>query len=118
MTAERLGFDVYPVDYYARMWREFQPDDSRMLIAEYEGEPVAATMIVAANRRKINRWLSDQPKLDHRGRGPLKESKSRLRDATYGAERPKPWVNTRPLAPDRPPPGPPDPDDWVGDPAA
>lgn len=79
---------------------------------------LAATMIVAANRRKINRWLSDQPKLDHRGRGPLKESKSRLRDATYGAERPKPWVNTRPLAPDRPPPGPPDPDDWVGDPAA
>jgi lipid II:glycine glycyltransferase (peptidoglycan interpeptide bridge formation enzyme) len=62
MTAQRLDFRVYTDDYYARMWGEFQPD-SRMLIAEYEGEPVAATMILGWGEwahQKVGGWNGDK----------------------------------------------------------
>ncbi len=43
-TGERDGFGVRPMAYYRDAWRAFQPDRSRLFIAEYEGEPLAALL--------------------------------------------------------------------------
>lgn len=41
-TGERDRFGVRPSGYYRDAWAAFQPDCSRLFIAEYEGEPLAA----------------------------------------------------------------------------
>lgn len=41
-TGERDGFGVRPADYYRDAWQHFQPHGSRLLIAEFEGAPLAA----------------------------------------------------------------------------
>lgn len=43
-TGARDGFGVRPLAYYRDAWRAFQPDQSRLFIAEYEGEPLAALL--------------------------------------------------------------------------
>lgn len=47
-TARRKGFPAYPDGYLSRMWHSFSPYGSpRMFVAEYQGEPLAALLVLA-----------------------------------------------------------------------
>lgn len=47
-TGQRNAFDVHQQDYYAQVWQRFgSHNNAILLIAEYQGAPVAAAMIVA-----------------------------------------------------------------------
>jgi lipid II:glycine glycyltransferase (peptidoglycan interpeptide bridge formation enzyme) len=47
-TARRQGFAPYPADYYRRLWAAFgTTGHARLLIAEHEGVPLSAVLLVA-----------------------------------------------------------------------
>ena len=47
-TSRRQGFSPYPARYYQALWDQFSPDDhARLLIAEHEGLPLSAALLVA-----------------------------------------------------------------------
>jgi lipid II:glycine glycyltransferase (peptidoglycan interpeptide bridge formation enzyme) len=47
-TARRQGFAPYPVDYYQRLWSAFGTSgQARLLIAEHDGVPLSAVLLVA-----------------------------------------------------------------------
>lgn len=53
-TAARDGFAIRPLDYYLDIWQAFYDDGmAQPLIAEYEGEPVAAVVLVRYDDRVI-----------------------------------------------------------------
>lgn len=55
-TAERQGFQAFPLEYYETMWRSFDPVAGiRLTFAEYEGEPVAAQLAVAFGNTVVNK---------------------------------------------------------------
>ncbi len=47
ITAARDGFGVHPPAYYRAVYRQFPPDTRALLIAEFDGEPLAALMVFA-----------------------------------------------------------------------
>jgi lipid II:glycine glycyltransferase (peptidoglycan interpeptide bridge formation enzyme) len=52
VTSKRDRFGVHQPDYYQRTYSLFHPlGQCELLIAEYEGEPVAALMVLARDRR-------------------------------------------------------------------
>lgn len=51
-TGGRDGFGVHSLDYYDRVYRLFQPAGmAEMLVAEFEGKPLAALMVFSRGRR-------------------------------------------------------------------
>lgn len=51
-TGARDGFGVHSLDYYRRAYELFRPrGEAELLVAEYEGEPLAALMVFARGRR-------------------------------------------------------------------
>ncbi|MCI0731946.1 MAG: peptidoglycan bridge formation glycyltransferase FemA/FemB family protein, partial [Chloroflexi bacterium] len=53
-TAQRDGFAVRPVAYYLDAWQTFYDAGlAHPLLAEYEGQPVAAVIVVSYGRRAI-----------------------------------------------------------------
>jgi lipid II:glycine glycyltransferase (peptidoglycan interpeptide bridge formation enzyme) len=53
-TAVRDGFTIRPTDYYLDIWRAFcEAGMGQPLIAEFEGEPIAAVVIVRYGQRAI-----------------------------------------------------------------
>jgi lipid II:glycine glycyltransferase (peptidoglycan interpeptide bridge formation enzyme) len=53
-TAARDGFGIRPRDYYLDIWRAFyEAGMAHLLLAEYEGEPVAAVLLVKYGQRAI-----------------------------------------------------------------
>jgi lipid II:glycine glycyltransferase (peptidoglycan interpeptide bridge formation enzyme) len=59
-TAGRQGFPAYPADYYRRLWAAFGTvGQARLLIAEREGVPLSAMLLVAFGNTvvyKIGGW--------------------------------------------------------------
>lgn len=59
-TARRQGFAPYPADYYRRLWAAFGTSgNARLLVAEHEGVPLSATLLVALGDTvlyKIGGW--------------------------------------------------------------
>ncbi|MGH2543161.1 MAG: lipid II:glycine glycyltransferase FemX [Ardenticatenaceae bacterium] len=49
-TGERDAFAIRPRGYYKEMWRRFQPNRSRLLIAEYAGQALAAIIVVRVGK--------------------------------------------------------------------
>ena len=45
VTAERDGFGIHSLAYYQQAYQLFAPDRCALLIAEYEGEPLAGLMV-------------------------------------------------------------------------
>jgi lipid II:glycine glycyltransferase (peptidoglycan interpeptide bridge formation enzyme) len=53
-TAQRDGFTIRPVDYYLDAWKSFyDAGAAQPLIAEFEGEPVAAVILIRYGSRAI-----------------------------------------------------------------
>ena len=53
-TAARDGFAVRPVDYYLDAWRSlYEAGLAQPLLAEFQGQPLAAVIIVRYGRRAI-----------------------------------------------------------------
>ncbi len=53
-TARRDGFTIRPIDYYLDAWQSFyNAGMGRALLAEFEGEPVAAVFLVRYGKRVI-----------------------------------------------------------------
>ena len=50
VTGERDEFAIRPQQYYEDVWRAFGPEHARLLIAEYEGKPLAAIVVVKVGR--------------------------------------------------------------------
>jgi peptidoglycan pentaglycine glycine transferase (the first glycine) len=51
-TADRDGFGVHSLDYYDRVYRLFHPVGmAEMLVAEFEGKPLAALMVFSRGKR-------------------------------------------------------------------
>ncbi len=51
-TADRQGFGVHVAEYYKEAYERFHPDDScEILLAEFEGNPLASLMVFARGRR-------------------------------------------------------------------
>ena len=51
-TGGRDGFGVHSLDYYDRVYKLFQPAGmAELLVAEYEGKPLAALMVFSRGRR-------------------------------------------------------------------
>ncbi len=50
-TAERDGFGIHSEDYYRAAYQSFAPENRALLIAEFEGEPLAALMLFAWDKR-------------------------------------------------------------------
>ncbi len=44
-TGDRNDFGVHTIDYYRRFWELFAPERAALLIAEHEGQPLAALMV-------------------------------------------------------------------------
>ncbi len=59
-TARRQGFAPYPADYYRRIWAAFGTSGhARLLIAEHEGVPLSAVLLIAFGNTviyKIGGW--------------------------------------------------------------
>ena len=51
MTAERDKFGVHSLDYYRRAYDLFRPGMCKLLVAEYQGKPLAGLMVFARGRR-------------------------------------------------------------------
>jgi len=51
LTGRRDGFGVHAPDYYKHAYDLFAPDNAALLMAEYEGQPLAAVMVFAVGRR-------------------------------------------------------------------
>jgi peptidoglycan pentaglycine glycine transferase (the first glycine) len=47
MTARRDDFGVHQADYYRAAYELFAPDNAALLLAEYEGQPLAGVMVFA-----------------------------------------------------------------------
>ncbi len=52
-TGQRDGFGTHDPEYYAAMYSLFAPDHAVLLIAEYEGRPLAAAMITALGKTAV-----------------------------------------------------------------
>jgi lipid II:glycine glycyltransferase (peptidoglycan interpeptide bridge formation enzyme) len=53
-TAERDGFAVRPVEYYLDIWKTFYDDGlAQPFLAEYEGQPLAAVIVVHRGKKAI-----------------------------------------------------------------
>ena len=53
-TAVRDGFAIRPLDYYLDAWRSFyEAGMAQPLLAEYEGEPIAAVVLIRYGERVI-----------------------------------------------------------------
>lgn len=53
-TAERDGFAVRPVEYYLDIWKTFYDDGmAQPFIAEYEGQPLAAVIVIHRGKKAI-----------------------------------------------------------------
>jgi lipid II:glycine glycyltransferase (peptidoglycan interpeptide bridge formation enzyme) len=53
-TAERDGFRARPPDYFARMWKALNAEDSdrlRLYVAEYDGEVLSAALMIGVGSR-------------------------------------------------------------------
>jgi peptidoglycan pentaglycine glycine transferase (the first glycine) len=50
VTGQRDDFATRPRAYYEDVWRAFQPERSRLLIAEYAGKPLAAILVVRVGK--------------------------------------------------------------------
>ncbi len=53
ITARRERFAVHARDYYRDIWRTFAPEHGALLIARFDGEPVAALLSVAFGGRAV-----------------------------------------------------------------
>ncbi len=52
ITGQRDGFGVHSLAYYRRAYELFHPSDmAELLVAEYQGQPLAALMVFARGRR-------------------------------------------------------------------
>ncbi|MGD9145361.1 MAG: peptidoglycan bridge formation glycyltransferase FemA/FemB family protein [Anaerolineae bacterium] len=65
-TSEKQGFTPYPEEYFARMWRVFsQQGVISLIIAEYQGTPVSALLLVGFGSTvcpKILGWSGEHGK--------------------------------------------------------
>lgn len=55
-TGQRDGFGVHQPGYYTRAFETFQPAEARWLVAEFEGQPLAAVAIFALGRKSWYMW--------------------------------------------------------------
>jgi peptidoglycan pentaglycine glycine transferase (the first glycine) len=58
-TARRQGFAPYPEAYYREVWGAFAPDRAQLLVAEHEGRPLSAALLIAFGDTvlyKIGAW--------------------------------------------------------------
>ena len=53
ITGQRDSFGTHSPEYYASMYSLFAPDNAVLLIAEYEGKPLAAAMITALGETAV-----------------------------------------------------------------
>ncbi len=67
-TGERDAFAVRPRGYYEDAWRAFQPERTRLLIAEFEGKPLAAILVVRVG--KVATYLYGASSNEERNRMP------------------------------------------------
>lgn len=69
VTGERDQFGVHSIDYYRKVYDLFHPrDECELLIAEYEGEPLAGLMVFARGSRAW--YFYGASSMDHRDRMP------------------------------------------------
>ncbi|MEI2688291.1 MAG: peptidoglycan bridge formation glycyltransferase FemA/FemB family protein [Anaerolineae bacterium] len=55
-TGQRDHFGVHQPAYYDRAFESFQPTEARWLLAEFEGQPLAAVAIFALGRKSWYMW--------------------------------------------------------------
>jgi peptidoglycan pentaglycine glycine transferase (the first glycine) len=55
-TGQRDGFGVHQPAYYSRAFEAFRPAEARWLLAEFEGQPLAAVAIFALGRKSWYMW--------------------------------------------------------------
>lgn len=62
-TANRQGFEPYPLSYFEEMWRAFDPMDAiRLTLATVDGEPVAGQIAIPFGDTVVNKlsvWSGD-----------------------------------------------------------
>jgi len=51
VTGGRDGFGIHSLEYYKRAFELFRPGMCKLLVAEYDGKPLAALMVFARGRR-------------------------------------------------------------------
>ncbi len=53
VTGERDAFATRPRGYYEDVWRTFQPERSRLFVAEYQGRALAAIIVVRVGNTAV-----------------------------------------------------------------
>jgi lipid II:glycine glycyltransferase (peptidoglycan interpeptide bridge formation enzyme) len=57
VTAARSDYMPYDLAYFQEAWRQFAPQDMiKLLIAYYQGEPLAAVMVIAFGQWAVYKW--------------------------------------------------------------
>lgn len=68
VTSERDEFAIRPQQYYEDVWRAFGPEHARLFIAEYEGKPLGAIVVVKVG--KVATYLYGASSNEERNRMP------------------------------------------------
>lgn len=55
-TAARQGFPVHPLTYFQEIYTRFAPHKMGLILARFEGEPIAASLLIIAGTRAMDAW--------------------------------------------------------------
>jgi peptidoglycan pentaglycine glycine transferase (the first glycine) len=55
-TAAHQGFPVHPLSYFKEIYARFAPQKMGLILASFEGKPVAASLVIIAGTRAMDAW--------------------------------------------------------------
>jgi peptidoglycan pentaglycine glycine transferase (the first glycine) len=55
-TAARQGFPVHPLTYFEEIYAQFAPHKMGLILAKFEGKPLAASLVTIAGTRAMDAW--------------------------------------------------------------